>query len=68
MSDSAILRFETSTRKLKAMGEELLADLGYILLGHIADFYEPGDDYFIYARHLYRDRQDKGMAKAVETA
>lgn len=52
---SAILRFETSSRKLMAMGEGLLPSLGYVLLGHIADFYEKGDDYFIYARHLYHE-------------
>lgn len=56
---SAILRFETSTRKLASMGAELLPSAGYTLIGHIADFYETGDDYYIYARHLFRPRPER---------
>lgn len=53
---SAILRFETSTHKLGSMGADLLPSSGYTLIGHIEDFYEKGDDYYIYARHLLRPR------------
>lgn len=53
---SAILRFETSTLKQEAMDRELLPSSGYALLGHIADFYKTGDDFYIYARHLLRPR------------
>ena len=53
---SAILRFEISTQKLESMGAELLPSSGYTLIGHIADFYETGNDYYIYARHLFRPR------------
>ncbi len=51
---SAILRIETSTRKEAAMGPGLLGSKPYALIGHIPDFYAPGDDYFMYARHLFR--------------
>jgi GNAT superfamily N-acetyltransferase len=60
---SAILRFETSTRKAESMGRGLLLASGYALIGHIADFYEKGDDYFIYARHLARPRPEKPEGK-----
>jgi len=53
---TAILRFEISTQKLESMGADLLPSSGYTLIGHIADFYEAGNDYYIYARHLYRPR------------
>lgn len=47
-----ILRFETSRKKEEAMGKGLLPSCGFALIGHIADFYGAGDDYYIYARHL----------------
>lgn len=55
---SAILRFETSSRKIGGLGPELLPGAGYSLIGHIVDFYGKGDDYFIYARHLLRPRPE----------
>ena len=51
---SAILRFETSMRKEAAMDSGALAGRGFSLIGHIPDFYAPGDDYFMYAKHLHR--------------
>ena len=51
---AAILRCETSRKKQEAIGAEVLEDCGYALIGHIADFYEGGDDYFMYARHASR--------------
>jgi GNAT superfamily N-acetyltransferase len=59
LAASAIVRFETSIRKIEAMGKGLLVENGYALIGHIADFYEKGDDYFIYARHLLRPRPER---------
>jgi len=53
-SPSAILRFETSSRKIEGPGRDLLPGAGYSLIGHIVDFYGKGNDYFIYARHLAR--------------
>ena len=53
-ASSAILRIETSSRKEAAVGEGLISERGYALIGHIPDFYEPGDDYFMYAKHLRR--------------
>lgn len=67
-ADSGILRFETSTRKRAAAGPELLEDCGYSLIGHIADFYEKGDDYFIFARHLFRQRGAHAERNDAETA
>jgi ribosomal protein S18 acetylase RimI-like enzyme len=59
---TAILRFEISTQKLESMGADLLPSSGYTLIGHIADFYETGNDYYIYARHLYRPRPGRPVA------
>jgi len=58
--DSApILRFETSLKKKEAMGKGLLESCGFALIGHIADFYGAGDDYYIYARHLVPSEQQE---------
>jgi len=51
---SAILRIETSSTKEEAIGKGILAERGYALIGHIPDFYEAGEDYFMYAKHLRR--------------
>ncbi len=51
---SAILRIEISTVKETAIGNGVLVERGYALIGHIPDFYEVGDDYFMYAKHLRR--------------
>ncbi len=55
---SAILRFETSTRKEAAVGQAVFSNAGYALIGHIADFYEQGDDYYMYAKHLRPARKE----------
>jgi ribosomal protein S18 acetylase RimI-like enzyme len=52
LDGSPILRFETSLKKEEAMGKGLLESCGFALIGHIADFYGVGDDYYMYARHL----------------
>ncbi len=51
---SAILRIETSSQKEAAIGKGVLLELGYALIGHIPDFYSPGDDYYMFAKHLRR--------------
>jgi ribosomal protein S18 acetylase RimI-like enzyme len=58
--DSALVRFELSRLKEDAVGRGLFSELGYTLIGHIEDFYEEGNDYFIYAKHLSRVKQDEG--------
>jgi len=63
LEKSPILRFEISSRKEEAMGGNLLADSGYSLIGHIPDFYEKGDDYYIYARHLETGVPEGGAAE-----
>jgi GNAT superfamily N-acetyltransferase len=52
---SAILRIEISTFKETAIGKGVLPERGYSLIGHIPDFYESGDDYFMYAKHVSRE-------------
>lgn len=51
---SAILRFETSRSKEAAIGAGVLSQRGFALIGHIPEFYAPGDDYYMYAKHLHR--------------
>jgi hypothetical protein len=59
---SAILRIETSSRKEKAIGTGILSERGYALIGHIPDFYEKGEDYYMYAKHLRRGAKADGRA------
>lgn len=67
-SPSAILRFETSSRKIEGLGRDLLPRAGYSLIGHIVDFYGKGDDYFIYARHLLKPRTEAPSTPPVPEA
>jgi len=60
---SAILRFELSTEKEKALGIGVLESRGYGLIGHIADFYAKGSDYFMYAKIIHRRNPDDGGKK-----
>ncbi len=55
---SAIVRFEMSKRREKAVAGRFLAESGYALIGHIPDFYGPGDDYFMYAKHVSAARSE----------
>ena len=48
---SALLRIETSRRKEDALGRGTFAAAGFSLIGHIADFYGPEDDFFMFAKH-----------------
>jgi len=54
IADSAIIRFETSRLKEDAAGRGVFAEGGYALIGHIKNFYDEGNDYFIYAKHARR--------------
>jgi hypothetical protein len=62
---SAILRIEISSSKEAAIGKGVLLERGFSIIGHIPDFYLPGDDYFMYAKHLRRaaPRADKDEGK-----
>jgi GNAT superfamily N-acetyltransferase len=51
---SAIIRVETSTKKEAAIGVGALSARSYAVMGHIEDFYEKGDDYYMYAKHIDR--------------
>ncbi|MDP2792194.1 MAG: hypothetical protein Q8O15_10615 [Rectinemataceae bacterium] len=50
----ALIQYETSTKKLKSVGRELVESAGFNLIGHIPDFYSPGDDFFMYSKFLSR--------------
>jgi GNAT superfamily N-acetyltransferase len=63
---SAILRIETSSRKEEAMGKGILSERGFALIGHIPDFYEAGEDYFMFAKHLRRPAQPEGRSQDKE--
>lgn len=52
---SAIVRIETSRRKEDSLGRGTFTEAGYSTIGHIVDFYEAGDDYLIYAKHVTRE-------------
>jgi GNAT superfamily N-acetyltransferase len=64
LAPSAILRFEISTEKEAAFGAGTLSAKGYSLIGHIPDFYSPGNDYFMYAKHLHlqKIKPDQGAS------
>lgn len=47
-----IIRVEISKRKEDAVGSGFLLARGFSLIGHIESFYESGDDYYIYAKHV----------------
>jgi GNAT superfamily N-acetyltransferase len=47
-----MVRIETSKLKEETIGGGIFLEEGYAMLGHIPDFYAPGDDYYIYARHV----------------
>jgi hypothetical protein len=66
IAPSAILRFETSTEKEAAFGSGALLANGYSLIGHIPDFYAPGNDYFMYAKHLHLGEPKPGEGEANE--
>ena len=64
---SAILRFETSKRKEATLDSGALAGRGFSLIGHIPDFYAPGDDYFMYAKHLHRGAANEDAVEKEST-
>jgi ribosomal protein S18 acetylase RimI-like enzyme len=51
-NEKAILRIETSGKKEYAYQQRFYQSCGYMLIGRIADFYEPGDDFLMYAKHI----------------
>jgi GNAT superfamily N-acetyltransferase len=55
---SAILRIELSSEKQEAFGAGVFEAKGYTLIGHIPDFYSPGNDYFMYAKHIHRNMEE----------
>ena len=50
------------------MGPGLLASLDYSMIGHIPDFYERGDDYFMFAKHLFLESPEQAAARAGATS
>jgi GNAT superfamily N-acetyltransferase len=55
LEGTGILRLETSSRKVTAIGRGALDAAGYALIGHITGFYGESDDFFMYAKHLKRE-------------
>jgi len=49
---SAMIRVEISSVKEAAVETGFFSSKGFETIGHIPDFYGPGNDYFIYARHI----------------
>jgi GNAT superfamily N-acetyltransferase len=57
--DFAILRAETSRKKEDAVGRGLFASTGFSCIGHIVDFYEAGDDFYMFAKYLHKARPER---------
>lgn len=51
----ALLHYETSRKKLDGLGMVKPEDSGYRMIGHIPDFYTEGNDYYLYAKMVYRN-------------
>ncbi|NLJ45874.1 MAG: GNAT family N-acetyltransferase [Treponema sp.] len=51
---SAMIRVEVSSMKENAVEPGFFTARGFEILGHIPDFYGPGNDYWIYAKQVNR--------------
>ncbi len=51
---SAMVRIETSSLKENAVEPRFFSAHGFETIGHIPDFYGPGNDYWIYAKQVAR--------------
>lgn len=51
---SAMIRIETSSVKEAAVEPRFFSSRGFETIGHIPDFYGPGNDYWIYAKQVTR--------------
>lgn len=51
-TSSAMIRVETSSIKEAAIEPGFFNAKGFETIGHIPDFYGPGNDYYIFARHV----------------
>ncbi|MCX7024709.1 MAG: GNAT family N-acetyltransferase [Spirochaetes bacterium] len=51
---SAILRIEISRKKEWIIERDFFISNGFEMIGHIPDFYETDNDYYIYAKHIRR--------------
>lgn len=51
---SAMIRIETSSTKENAVEPRFFTARGFETIGHIPDFYGPGNDYWIYAKQVAR--------------
>ncbi len=54
LEPACIIRIETSSRREAAYGPGLFDAAGFSMIGHIADFYSEGDDFYIYAKQVKR--------------
>lgn len=51
----AVIRLETSGKKLENMRPEAFQDSGYKMIGHIPGYYGEGDDYYYFIKTVYRN-------------
>lgn len=60
----AVIRLETSGKKLANIPPEIFQRAGYKMIGHIPAYYGEGDDYYYLIKTVYRNRQN--LAAEVE--
>ncbi|MDP2791674.1 MAG: hypothetical protein Q8O15_07970 [Rectinemataceae bacterium] len=51
----AVIRLETSGKKLENLRPEAFQESGYKMIGHIPGYYGEGDDYFYLIKTVYRN-------------
>lgn len=51
----AVIRLETSGKKLENLRPEAFQESGYKMIGHIPGYYGEGDDYYYFIKTVYRD-------------
>lgn len=49
----AVIRFETSGKKLEILGHQTFEELGYRMIGHIPGYYGEKDDYYYLIKTAY---------------
>ena len=54
---STILRIEISRKKEWNIEQDFFMSNGFEMIGHIPDFYETDNDYYIYAKHVRKKEQ-----------
>ena len=58
----AVIRLETSGRKLQMLRPDAFTEAGYKMIGHIAGYYGADDDYYYFIKTAYREKPDTSAA------